>query len=174
MALWSVRKFGWLELGFNEDYFIETLWRRRFLVQKYATPGIDLGTVYVACRLRDGFILGDALLWPDVDSTWAQRGTIERSRFSRSRPILPNPGGIATRLEVHNFAPTPKIARLTCGASRREVEIAPGTTQTVELETTEDQIAIESDLWTPDDFYHNGDRREVGVAIFDVRFIFKN
>ena len=48
MSLWSIRKSGWLELGFREDYFIDAMRRSGFRVQKYHYPITDLGTIFVA------------------------------------------------------------------------------------------------------------------------------
>jgi ubiquinone/menaquinone biosynthesis C-methylase UbiE len=48
MSLWSIRRFGWLELGFSETYFREALRRAGFTVEKQHYPVTGLGVVFVA------------------------------------------------------------------------------------------------------------------------------
>ena len=48
MSLWSIRRFGWLELGFSEKYFLEALRRSGFKVEKKNYPVTALGVIFVA------------------------------------------------------------------------------------------------------------------------------
>lgn len=50
MAIWSVRKFGWLELGFREDYFLETLRRTGWNATFHPLTGYPLATCYRATK----------------------------------------------------------------------------------------------------------------------------
>ena len=49
-SLWAIRKHGWLELGFTETYFLATLERFGWLVDKRVCDGTPWGVVYVATR----------------------------------------------------------------------------------------------------------------------------
>jgi 2-polyprenyl-3-methyl-5-hydroxy-6-metoxy-1,4-benzoquinol methylase len=49
-SLWAVRKFGWLELGFQESYMRETLLRLGWSLQKQVCDETPWGTVFVASR----------------------------------------------------------------------------------------------------------------------------
>jgi protein-L-isoaspartate O-methyltransferase len=52
-ALWSIRKHGWFELGFNDSYFIEILAREGFSAAKYPSSDSPIADVWEArkCRL---------------------------------------------------------------------------------------------------------------------------
>ncbi|MGH8980895.1 MAG: class I SAM-dependent methyltransferase [Acidimicrobiales bacterium] len=47
LSLWSMRRYGWLELGFDERYFAEALRRTGWVARKIAGP-TPAATVYVA------------------------------------------------------------------------------------------------------------------------------
>jgi 2-polyprenyl-3-methyl-5-hydroxy-6-metoxy-1,4-benzoquinol methylase len=47
-SVWAIRNFGWLELGFKESYFVEMLEENKFHVEKYVTPLVERGTIFVA------------------------------------------------------------------------------------------------------------------------------
>ena len=47
LSLWSSRRYGWLELGFDERYFPEALWRTGWAARRVAGP-TPASTVYVA------------------------------------------------------------------------------------------------------------------------------
>ena len=49
-SLWAIRKFGWLELGFTEEYFLQTLKKFGWVAKKYTTTSSSWGTVYEATR----------------------------------------------------------------------------------------------------------------------------
>lgn len=51
-SLWSIRKFGWLELGFRDDYFREVLLRTGFNAQKISKDQGLLST-WVASHLEE-------------------------------------------------------------------------------------------------------------------------
>ena len=49
-SLWAISRHGWLELGFSEKYFVETLRKFGWLVDKHITSSLPRATVYVAKR----------------------------------------------------------------------------------------------------------------------------
>ena len=51
-SLWAIRNFGWLELGFNERYFLQVLTKFGWRVEKHVGAGTTWGTVYEACRWK--------------------------------------------------------------------------------------------------------------------------
>lgn len=51
-SLWAIRKFGWLELGFTERYFVQTLKRFGWTVEKHVTDSSTWGTVYEATKWK--------------------------------------------------------------------------------------------------------------------------
>jgi ubiquinone/menaquinone biosynthesis C-methylase UbiE len=53
-SLWSIRKHGWLELGFSEDYFAEALKRTGWFGRKHAAADPPWLTVWEGCRRAVG------------------------------------------------------------------------------------------------------------------------
>jgi hypothetical protein len=51
-SLRAIRKFGWLELGFSEEYFITTLKKLGWSVEKYPSTS-SCGTIYKAIESKD-------------------------------------------------------------------------------------------------------------------------
>ena len=49
-SLWSIRKHGWLELGFSERYFVEALSRTGWLARKHVAKDLPWLSVWEACR----------------------------------------------------------------------------------------------------------------------------
>lgn len=52
-SLWAIRKLGWLELGFSEQYFIQTLKKFGWMVEKHTTDSPSWGTVYEAKKWKE-------------------------------------------------------------------------------------------------------------------------
>ncbi len=50
-SLWQIRKRGWLEVGFQEDYFVETLEKFGWATRQSVCHDTPFGVVYVAQRL---------------------------------------------------------------------------------------------------------------------------
>jgi len=51
-SLWAIRKFGWLELGFTEAYFLQTLKKFGWVAKKHTTTSSSWGTVYEAKKWK--------------------------------------------------------------------------------------------------------------------------
>ncbi len=49
-SLWAIRKNGWMELGFTEDYFRETMRRNGWLISKHVCTDTPWGTIFIAKR----------------------------------------------------------------------------------------------------------------------------
>jgi 2-polyprenyl-3-methyl-5-hydroxy-6-metoxy-1,4-benzoquinol methylase len=50
MSVWSIRRFKWLELGFKESYFLQTMQQNGWTVNKHVCPETHLGVIFVAKR----------------------------------------------------------------------------------------------------------------------------
>jgi len=92
-SLWAIRRHGWLELGFQESYFVRTLSRLGWIVKRHFTDATHLGVIFEAKRAEGQYPMGSFILAPDEDATWtenrqpAQAGkcTSERSVISLER-----------------------------------------------------------------------------------------
>lgn len=71
-AVWAVRRHGWMELGFSEDYLITALLREGFIVTRTQVASLGpFGLLYRA-QLHEGSLeLGKTLLPPEEAMSWA-------------------------------------------------------------------------------------------------------
>ncbi len=53
MSAWSIRKFGWLELGFRTDYFRRLLRRHGWSLESFQSKDLPWFKVFLSRRLRD-------------------------------------------------------------------------------------------------------------------------
>ena len=51
LSLWSIRRFGWLELGFRESYFRSLLAKRDWQTQRHQMAGIPHSDVWIARQM---------------------------------------------------------------------------------------------------------------------------
>jgi 2-polyprenyl-3-methyl-5-hydroxy-6-metoxy-1,4-benzoquinol methylase len=52
-SLWAIRKMGWLELGFSEQYFIQTLTKYNWILQKKVSASLPWVTVFEATKNKN-------------------------------------------------------------------------------------------------------------------------
>jgi hypothetical protein len=50
LSAWSIRKFGWLELGFQSEYFVSLLARHGWAVRRLESRDVAWQRVFVARR----------------------------------------------------------------------------------------------------------------------------
>lgn len=68
-SLWAIRKFGWLELGFNEQYFTQTLKKFGWILEKHTIDSPSWGTVYEATKWKKysgKFLVSDPVIHTQV------------------------------------------------------------------------------------------------------------
>ncbi len=73
LSVSAVRRYGWMELGFTEAYFVEALMRCGFRVEKRPSTTNARGTCYVARKMGPRIDLSDSTMMLDVfgeDSGW--------------------------------------------------------------------------------------------------------
>jgi 2-polyprenyl-3-methyl-5-hydroxy-6-metoxy-1,4-benzoquinol methylase len=59
-SVWSIRKFGWLELGFRTDYFLDLLRRHHWKTEVHNSRDVSWQRVFVARRAARGPLTGPA------------------------------------------------------------------------------------------------------------------
>ena len=154
-SLWAIRTNGWLELGFQESYFIETCLRTGWSVQKHVTDVTPLGTVFVLTSLRGRPVQPGLVTMPSKDEQgWAipdgpgagQRYSLERSRLvvETNRPA----GNLV--IDLVNPAPHDLKVRIN-GSNEWESTVQGGQTAEATLPYDPDsgEVHIGAPLWVP-------------------------
>ena len=156
MAVWSVRKFGWLELGFDEDHFLEALLRTGWAPKRFDVPGcLPIYRATKTASIRPG-----EMKWPAYpEKTWAPAETDPSltHRFTSERTVIPLVGDKA-EVTLQNFRPAP--IRVQLG---KPLILAFGEARTVNVQH-DGQLTIASELWRPSQAFRNDDPRILGVA----------
>jgi 2-polyprenyl-3-methyl-5-hydroxy-6-metoxy-1,4-benzoquinol methylase len=85
-SLWAVRRMGWMELGFHDDYFREALARKGWIGARFASRDMSWNCVWKAMR-RDEFRV--ALPYSDTRlNTGVGEKTDEGVRFAENKAGL--------------------------------------------------------------------------------------
>ena len=117
MSVWSIRKFGWLELGFDTSYFLRTLLRMGWTPQRHTLPGINGADVIVARRSGEFYRPADLTFPPDEGRGW--HGPEGEFRFTAGEAVMscgrdPDVGEV--EFTLGNFAPIDLPVTLRAGA----------------------------------------------------------
>ena len=52
MSVWSIRRFKWLELGFQESYWRRIMQEHGWTIEKYVCTDTTIGTIFKARKTR--------------------------------------------------------------------------------------------------------------------------
>ncbi|WP_343714546.1 class I SAM-dependent methyltransferase [Inquilinus sp.] len=174
-ALWAVRRFGWMELGFQESYFIRLLLRSGFLVQKEVTPNLGLLGLLYHCTRHDGRVELDKTMLPaDEEETWILDPATKR-RFAQwaSRLTLDqsNEWQSAT-VHAANYLPVSLEMNLYCGSYKARHNFQPGEHRnfTIPLHGSNRVLHIGSEMRVPREVGGGPDARALGVTVEAISY----
>ncbi len=176
-SLWAIRRHGWLELGFQESYFIEACMRLGWSVHKHSTDVTPLGTIFELRLLGEVIEPGSVRLPPKDDAGWALPDTppsAHRFTSAKSRLVVPVDRDWDTiTIEVVN--PSVRDLPLTVRHGGHTVsEVVTATTQRpIRIPYAPDagDIWFETDEWLPTEHLPgSADARRLGVAVRSVAF----
>lgn len=158
MAVWSICKFGWLELGFDEDYFLEALLRSGWAPLRIAIPNLPAAYRAIRCgTLRPGEVT-----WPHpFEGGWAEPESdiVHRHRFTTDRTLIPFRPGLV-RVTLRNFRPGSLSVRI----ANENITFLAGETRSVQF-VQNGLIEVNAELWRPATDIGNDDFRTLGIAI---------
>jgi 2-polyprenyl-3-methyl-5-hydroxy-6-metoxy-1,4-benzoquinol methylase len=78
-ALYSITRYGWLELAFREDYLLDTLRQKGWDVVKHPCPLTAAGVTFVATRSDEAHLLAQQA--PPVEFVWAEQYQLETGHY---------------------------------------------------------------------------------------------
>ncbi len=173
LAVWSTRKYGWLELGFDSSYFLRTLLLLGWTPRRYSLDFSRMTDVIVGRRSRGAYKLSEVSLPPDEEATWAPYRPAQDgdARFTSARSTLSLEKGLeltALRLKFRNPASQPLEVAVKAGSSARTFLIQEGADSqfvTMPVENWQGKIALESRTW------RGPDQRELGVGVSMIQLI---
>jgi SAM-dependent methyltransferase len=179
MAVWSIRKFGWLELGFDTSYFLRTLLRLGWSPRRHRSDVSHYADVIVARKSRRYYEPGKLSLPPDECITWAGREADPNNglRFAGEHSVLSCERDIPVEiveLGLGNFAPFDLDVTVTAGTACRTFRLprcTPRAIYTVPAREWDGRVTIGSKTWQPAQVMKSGDQRILGVAVHHLRLV---
>jgi SAM-dependent methyltransferase len=124
LTLWSIRKWGWFELGFDSSYFLRTLlfngWSPRWI-----RDNVSLLTSVIIARKSHGYYeLRELSLPPDEEATWSLSKSGDYFVTTKSVLSCDRRSHVAA-LEIclSNFASDERHAALTAGKATSHVKL---------------------------------------------------
>jgi SAM-dependent methyltransferase len=173
LSVRATRRLGWMELGFQETYFLRLLLRSGWVVRKHFCSLTDRGTMYVARKNRGQAAPGETLLPEDEESTW--HPPEGRSRWTRGRSVMTldaRPRWSSARVSVSNHAPFPMPVLVSAGGDVARLRLGPGESSRVQVALPQRDRALEiwSQTFCPRELGMSGDDRTLGVFVGDVEY----
>jgi SAM-dependent methyltransferase len=161
LSVFCIRRNGWMELGFRQDFFVRLMMRCGWLVQFRGAP-VYRGWTYIAeamggeINLGAPFILFDGWSEPEGHHRWT---VVEHAGLplpDRRFPVM------KIAVEVANFLPTSKWVKIRAGDTIRSAEIHSGKTHLIDLGRTQNvsELLIETTLSRIPN-----DSRTLGIAV---------
>lgn len=176
-SVWAIRRFGWMELGFNEDYFILLARRHNLSLTQHVCEGIgNFGIVWRGVYRKAGFALGQSVL------TSQEGGFLDReadpaieTRFTGGDARLAVPcGKPLVSIELRNWLSVALNVTVRIGdATAWQGSVGAGSVFELCLRNPVDGyyrlLEIRSDTHSPAGLGMSGDPRELGIAVGRVR-----
>ncbi len=179
MSVWSIRKFGWLELGFDTSYFMRTLLLLGWTPNRYRSDASPIADVIIARKSHGYYEPSEITLPPDECQTWATKETDPtiKLRFTKGKSVMSCAKDIKAKFVefcLSNYAPFALDVKLSAGSSQKNYKLPKSSIKglyQVPIQDWNSQVTISSKTWKPAKILRNGDPRELGVAVHNLRFI---
>jgi SAM-dependent methyltransferase len=179
MSVWSIRKWGWLELGFDTSYFLRTLLLFGWTPQRYRSDASPLADAIVAKKSHGYYEPSEITLPPDECKTWAPKEMASelKLRFTQAKSVMSCAKDIKAKFVefcISNYAPFALDIKLSAGNATETFQVPKSSMKgiyKIPLSNWNGQITITSKTWQPAKILRNADNRELGVAVHYLKFI---
>jgi SAM-dependent methyltransferase len=173
VSIRAARQLGWMELGFQESYLIDAMLRAGWAVEKHVCPMTRRGTCHIGRKTHGALKLADTLL-PDIcDRSFHSHEGL--GRWTRGEGRIDLPISSARReavVEIVSYSPKPVTVRIASESARAEASLTPGVVSEIAVAVPEHSrtLTISSPTFIPNKVLKNGDEREIGVFVREVRW----
>ncbi len=173
-SLWAIHQFGWLELGYQESYFLRMLAHLGWMVEKHVAVDTHLGLIYEARRAGGRYDLTTFVLPPDEEATWAlPNGPGVSMRYTSGHSVISleqRRDGTSIVIDAVNTSPNAIPYRVVHGREQVEAVASPQQEFTIRLPYDPEaaSLLIEADEWRPADVMDSADTRVLGLGIHAI------
>lgn len=177
-AIYCINKFGWLELAFNEDFFLNALYGRGYTVRRWQATHSPLMTMLKASKFTSyegNFVPFVDLCQPqsfERSFASAELSAQEQGRWTSgmSRFQIPDNRLKAFGLVLANYKPVATQVVVTNGANAYARTILPGTEAEIEIEAyTGNEIMVWAECHNPKALKWSVDDRDLGIYCKGIR-----
>ncbi len=174
-AVRSTAEFGWMELGYQEPYFVELLTRCGYAVERHRCPMGARGDVYLGRKFTSRYPLDrDTLLMTYKNqSGWhATEGTHRWTDGDAWFP-LPATGYGTARLTVVNSGPQATDVTLSCSSDKQQLHLESGAEAQISVKIRPEggNLRIQSGTFIPSAIHPGStDTRKLGVMVRAIEF----
>ena len=177
-SVWAIRRFGWMELAFSEDYFIRLTRRHHFELQRHQlNEGGAFGVVYKAVQRHCGVGMGQTMLTSrETGFLDSEMGGPVHTRHTCGQAFLDPPcGSPHLSIELKNWLNVPLRCSVLLQSQVAWDSVMPAGASV--MATLPHSVSgncrvaeIRSDAHVPAELGINGDTRRLGIAVGRVRF----
>ncbi len=173
-SLWAIRRNGWLELGYQESYFVRALQHFGWVSQKHVSPATHLAVIFEARRANHFYAMSTFDLPPDEDATWAlpdQPGSGQR--FSGARSLIALERGQdcdEVIIDAVNASPRRLPFSVQHGTNTVSGIAEPHSDIAIRVpyDGAAEQLVIKTETWRPSELMGSADTREIGLGIRSI------
>ena len=173
-SLWATHQLGWLELGFQESYFLRMLGHLGWIADKHVSDATSLGIIFEARRANGVYELSTFQLPPDEDTTWAAPdGPGACVRYTTGRSLISlEQGRTSATIEIVAVNRCPKRVSYQVQHGRETVTGTAQRSQEFVIRLPYDKTAatlvIEATPWRPADVMDSIDGRLLGLGVRSI------
>jgi SAM-dependent methyltransferase len=170
-----VRRQGWFELGFSEDFLFELFANAGFSAQRFDCEATLFGRLYVFERRADEVPLAGQWLPPRIAEGW--RGVEPDGRWTRAVATLPVDASdrfSALEIELANPRGRRRRGEVEYGDKRQQFDLAPGKSVVIRFDAAPGvkRVVVSCRPRRPtwSERLRSGDRRALGVLVQRLRY----
>ena len=173
LSIFCMRKYGWMELGFSEDFLFEMFCRHGWFLMDHPFPNCYRASAYVARKASGTIInvgepnsIGSRYITGWSDGEGSHRWT------AGEVAKLPFPSGTVATVYIQNMLNVVKSVTIRSGDVVERLILTPGEERAVIIAgLTGSTIEIHSKLDRPTDIVpQSSDNRALGIAVKTIKF----
>jgi hypothetical protein len=170
-----VRRFGWFELGFTEDFLVRIFANAGFTAQRIECPPTIYGEGYTFKHRGKSLELGSEWLSHDIDGSWNNPESNGRWTKAESRLYLDMTDSFSDLvLDATNHHPWTQSVEVTYGSATMVAKFKSGERKQIVVGAHEKafQIIIRTRAYTPSIDYEPKaqDSRSLGIFVHAVNY----
>ena len=175
LSTYCIHKYGWLELGFDEAYFLSLLSKRNFFIQPVRYFDVPTANGYIVTKLGTNLIPFVQVRMPEeYEEGWHTpdiQSNLVWTKGTASFPLYLFPQSYAYRLLLINCAPHKITVKVSVSQQKTlSFDIPSGKEQAVVIKGTGD-VVLSCQSWSPIDIGLSSDNRNLGIAVRSIELL---